>query len=171
VITRISDSRRLFHGADDLYDLVSDVRRYPEFISHITAMRVLKSQKDGARIDLTAEARVRFKFVSESFTTRVHGDREARSIDVSFVSGPFRTLKNKWGFHALSDGSTQVEFHIVAAFKNPVMQMLLDSNRERAAKSMIGRFSNEANGRYQTAGDPDLNLDEEISSIQMDGIA
>ena len=163
---RLSDYRRMYHSADHLFALVSDVRRYPDFIGPITGMRILKEAVDGSRSDLTAEARVRYKFVSESFTTRVLADGEAHSIDVSFVSGPFRILENKWRFHALSDGSSLVEFHIAAAFKNPVLQMMLMKNRERASHSMINRFSSEADNRYERIGDEGLDLAEEINALK-----
>lgn len=161
----IRDKRRLFHGPDDLFDLVSDVRRYPEFIGPITAMRVSKEKRDGPRADLTAQARVRYKFVAESFTTRVLANSEQRTIDVSFVSGPFRTLENNWRFHALSDGSTLVAFHIKAEFKNPVLQMLLDRHSDRAAQALVNRFTDEAGRRYALCGDESLPLADEIDAV------
>ena len=162
---RISEYRRLFHSTDDLYELITDISTYPDFIPQITAMRILKEKREDTKIDLTAEARIRFKFISESFTSRVLGDSEAKTIDVAFVSGPFRKLDNKWRFHALSDGSTLVEFHIVAAFKNPVLQMLLDNNKDRAAKVLISRFQTEANHRYAISGDPDMDMSDEINAF------
>ena len=156
---------RLFHAPDDLFELVMDVRTYPDFISQITAMRILRESHDGPLTDLTAEARVRYKFVAERFTSRVLADAAARTIDVSFVAGPFRVLENAWRFHALSDGSTLVEFSIRAAFKNAILQMLLETNRGRAAHMLVERFSAEANRRYEPAGDPSLDLSEEIDAL------
>lgn len=159
--TVVTERLRLFHAPDDLFGLVIDVRRYPEFISQITAMRVLQ-EKPG---DLTAEARVRYKFVSERFVTRVRSDAEARSIDVSFVAGPFRELENRWRFHQLSDGSTLVDFFIRAAFKNGFLQMLLESQKDRAARILVGKFEAEAQRRFQPAGDRALDLSEEIDAL------
>ncbi len=159
--TIVSERLRLFHAPDDLFDLVLDVQRYPDFISQITAMRVLK-QAPG---DLTAEARVRYKFVSERFVTRVQSDSAARRIDVSFIAGPFRELDNHWRFHALSDGSTLVDFYIRAAFKNSILQMLLENQKDRAARILVGKFDAEARRRYAVTGDPALDLGEEINAI------
>lgn len=165
MVVEVRERLRLFHAADDLYDLVSDVRRYPQFIPQITAMRVLDERFDGPRLALTAEARVRYKFVTERFTSKVEADRAVRRIDVGFVAGPFRVLENHWRFHALTDGSCLVDFSIRAAFKNAILQMLLESNRERAGRVLIGKFSAEAECRYQTCGDPALELAEEIDAI------
>ncbi|WP_417468196.1 type II toxin-antitoxin system RatA family toxin [Maricaulis sp.] len=161
----LTETLRLFHAADDLFDLVSDVRRYPDFIHQITAMRVLKERKTGSVTELTAEARIRYKFVTERFTSAVKADAAARTIDVGFVAGPFRVLENSWRFYPLSDGSTLVRFHIKAAFRNMVLQMLLDSQRERAAHILVKRFSDEAARRYASVGDPDLDLGDEIDAL------
>lgn len=161
----LTETLRLFHDADDLFDLVSDVRCYPDFIHQITAMRVLREMKTGDVTELTAEARIRYKFVTERFTSAVRADGTARTIDVGFVSGPFRVLENNWRFFPLSDGSTLVKFHIKAAFRNIVLQMLLDSQRERAAHILVKRFSDEAERRFATTGDPALDLRDEIDAL------
>ncbi len=74
-------------------------------------------------------------------------------------------LENKWRFHPLSDGSCLVDFSIRAAFKNAILQMLLESNRERAGRVLIEKFSAEANRRYAAVGDPGLDLTEEINAL------
>ena len=159
--TIVRERLRLFHSADELYGLVLDVRSYPSFISQITALRVLTEQEG----ELTAEARVRYKFVAESFTSRVVFDADERRIDVSFVSGPFRTLINRWRFYPLSDGSSLVDFYIEAEFKIGMLQMLLEANKARAGQVLIGRFSAEAERRFERSGDPSIDLDEEINAL------
>jgi coenzyme Q-binding protein COQ10 len=161
----LTETLRLHHAADDLFDLVADVRRYPDFIHQITAMRVVREAKTGAVTELTAEARIRYKFVTERFTSAVRADAAARTIDVGFVAGPFRVLENNWRFYPLSDGSTLVKFHIKAAFRNIVLQMLLDSQRERAAHLLVKRFSDEARLRFAVTGDPALELRDEIDAL------
>jgi coenzyme Q-binding protein COQ10 len=165
VTTRIKQRIRLFFNADNLFELVSDIRRYPEFIPQITAMRVLKENQDGPVAHMTAEARIRYKVVTERFTSQVAANTNARSIDVGFVSGPFRVLSNAWRFHALSDGSTLVDFDIEAAFKNAFLQMLLDGNKDRAAGVLVRRFSDEAERRFSPSGNPDLDLSDEIDAL------
>lgn len=156
---------RLFHTPDDLFDLVMDVRSYPDFIPQITAMRVLNEAREGPLTEMTAEARVRYKFVAERFTSRVIADASRRSIDVGFVAGPFRVLENSWRFHPLSDGSTLVDFGIRAEFRNAILQMLLESNRDRAGRILVQKFSAEAERRYPRSGDPSRDLAEEIDAL------
>tara|TARA_R110000868_G_scaffold2321_7_gene17304 strand:- start:21473 stop:21976 length:504 start_codon:yes stop_codon:yes gene_type:complete len=163
--TELTETLRLYHDADDLFALVSDVRRYPDFIHQITAMRVTSERRDGSVTELTAEARIRYKFVTERFTSRVRADAAARTIDVGFVAGPFKVLENAWRFYPLSDGSTLVRFSIKAAFRNVVLQMLLDSQRDRAAQILVKRFSDEARRRYPVRGDASLDLGDEINAL------
>jgi coenzyme Q-binding protein COQ10 len=156
---------RLRHRPDELFELVSDVKRYPEFIKLITAMRI-KSHTGHERFsELVAEARVRFRFVREQFTTHVTLDREKRVIDVSYLSGPFDDLANRWTFHPLEDGSTLVDFWIRYQFGNPVLQMLLDANRARAVRYLINAFREEAERRYDTVGEPHLDISHELRRL------
>lgn len=165
MVVEVRERLRLFHAPEDLFGLVSDVRRYPEFIPQITAMRLLDEREEGEVRHMTAEARVRYKFVTERFTSRATADAGAHTIVVSFVAGPFRVLENNWRFIALSDGSCLVDFSIRAEFRNAILQMLLESNRERAGRILIEKFSAEAKRRYKATGDPALDLTEEINAL------
>jgi len=160
---------RLRHRADDLFDLVADVRRYPDFIKLISAMRVTRNQVRDGIGELDAEARVKFRFVRERFSTRVVLEKPDRRIDVDYLAGPFHDLANQWKFHALEDGSTLVDFWIRYSFKNPLLQMLLDTNRARAIRYLVNAFECEAERRYDTVGEPDYDVNAEISRLAAAG--
>lgn len=164
-----SERLRLRFAPDDLFDLVSDVRSYPKFIELISAMRVTQDKTVEGTGDLTAEARVRFKFVREKFTTDVHLDRTVRRIDVSYISGPFHELANRWRFFELEDGSTLVDFWIRYSFKNPVLQVLFDSNRSRAIRYLVASFEREAERRYSHVGEPSLDVEAAIQKLASEG--
>lgn len=163
---RMLTFQRMHYSVGDLHELVGDVEKYPDFIGPITGIRVTDRRTESGCDILTAQVRVRYKFVSESFTTQVNSDRSNNIIQVELVSGPFRKLENRWQFHPLSDGSTLVEVSIEAVFKNPVLQMLLDKNRDRAVVSLVERFSAEAGRRYKPVGNPSQPLTEEIDAIR-----
>ncbi|MCW5723677.1 MAG: type II toxin-antitoxin system RatA family toxin [Maricaulaceae bacterium] len=154
----IRDRRRIRHSPDDVFDLVTDVRGYPGFIGPMTALRVLEEQVADGSGELTAEARVRFKFVSERFVTRVRYDRASRRVDVSLIEGPFRKLDNAWRIHALADGSALIDFQIRYEFANPLLTMLLQANRERAVTYLVNAFEAEAARRYAQTGLDDAEL-------------
>lgn len=157
---------RLRYRPDELFDLVADVRRYPEFINLISAMRVTREHVENGVGELDAQARVRFRFVREQFTSRVYLNKPERRIDVSYLSGPFTDLANRWRFHELSDGSTLVDFWIRYHFRNPVLQMLVDTNRTRAVRYLIQSFEEAAQKRLNAVGVDDLDLDAELDRLE-----
>ncbi len=156
---------RLRYRPDDLFDLVSDVRAYPKFIKLISAMRVTRDHVENGVGELDAEARVRYRFVRERFSTRVLLDKTDRLIDVDYLAGPFHDLANQWRFHQLDDGSTLVDFWIRYSFKNPVLQVLVDTNRGRAIRYLIGAFEEEAQRRYETVGKSEYPMDEALKTF------
>lgn len=160
---------RLRHRPDDLFYLVSDVRAYPRFIPLISAMRVMREDVTGGVGQMEAEARVRFRFVRERFTTRVSLDRPGRRIDVAYLSGPFDDLANQWRFHPLDDGSTLVDFWIRYHFRNPILQVLVDTNRSRAIRYLINAFRTEAEIRFETVGARDYPLSGPLNDYRAAG--
>ena len=86
---------------DQLFALVGDVDRYPEFVPWVTRLRSWNRRPGGEGVTLLdAEADVGFAIVRERFATRVRLDEPAMTIDVDLISGPFRRLKNRWRFAA-----------------------------------------------------------------------
>ena len=140
--------RRLPYTPDQLFELVGDVERYPDFIPWITSMRAEPPRPAGEGVDeRAAEARVGFSFLTERFTTSVRRDRPARRIEVGLVRGPFRRLANSWAFEPEGDG-TRVVFDIDFAFKSRLLDMLLVANFDRAVNTLIGCFETRARALY-----------------------
>ena len=132
--------RVLPYAPDQLFTMVGDVARYPEFVPWITHMAVRGPYAEREGIDrLEAEAAVGFSFLQERFTTAVRRDAEARAIEVSLVRGPFKNLTNRWGFVPEGEG-TRVVFDIDFAFKSRLLDMLLSANFDRAVAALIGCF-------------------------------
>ncbi|HEX5006435.1 MAG TPA: SRPBCC family protein, partial [Hyphomonadaceae bacterium] len=102
---------------EDLFELASDVGRYPDFIHWIQSLNVLSEQEDADGIRCRAEVRVGFKGFSETFITDVDAKRAERTIDVKLVRGPFRKLANTWSFQPIPSG-TRVDFFITFEFRN-----------------------------------------------------
>lgn len=133
-------------SATDLFDLVADVKRYPEFITWMQSLHVSDVSHQGGCARCRAAARVGFKGFNETFVTDVAAWRDSLAIDVGLVRGPFRKLRNTWRFTPLEAG-TRVEFMITFEFKNVVLQTLADSNRAYVVKRIIDAFIKEAERR------------------------
>ncbi len=138
---------------DDLFDLVSDVARYPDFIGWIQSLRLLSEQEEPGRVRYRAEATVGFKGFRESFITDIDARRSELAIDVSLVRGPFRKLSNSWRFAPIETGA-RVDFSIAFEFRNFVLQALADANKTYAVKRVIDAFIEEAGQRYQKVRHP-----------------
>ncbi|MBI1338744.1 type II toxin-antitoxin system RatA family toxin [bacterium] len=135
------------YGATDLFDLVSDVRRYPEFVRWVHSLRVLKEETELGRWRGRAEARVGFKGFSEAFTTDVEACRDDLDIKVSLVRGPLRRLTNRWRF-APSDAGSVIHFEVDFEFRNPILQALARANFDLAVDRLVQSFLDEAGRRY-----------------------
>lgn len=134
VVTKV-----LPYTPDQLFELVGDVDAYPQFVPWITGMRTWNARVEGAVSSVDAEAQVGFSFLREKFATRVRRDRDARSIDVSLLYGPFKRLSNGWRF--VPEGqATRVEFVIDFAFKSALLDAMLAANIDRAAGKLIACF-------------------------------
>lgn len=145
---RHSLTRVLPYTPDQLFELVGDVRRYPEFVPWITEMRVWNEHAEGPKASvLDAQAGVGFKFLREKFSTRVRRDADERRIDVNLLSGPFRKLHNWWSFEPHPVG-TLLKFDIDFEFKSRLLDLMLQANFDRAAARLIGCFEARAMALY-----------------------
>lgn len=144
------ETLELPYRPEDLFDLASDVTRYPEFIPWIKALKVSDRRQTDAGERCRAEATVGFKGFSETFVTEVDARRVGHAIDVTLVRGPFRKLRNTWRFAPSGDGA-RVEFSIEFEFRNFVLQALADANKAFAVRRVIDAFVKEAARRKAAA--------------------
>ena len=145
------ETRALPYSPEQMFDLVADVKRYPEFLPWVAAMRV---RRDSAT-ETVADMIVGFKGLRESFTSRVEKER-ARRIHVDYVDGPLKFLRNEWLFRPEGRGCA-VEFAVDFQFKNRVFEMLAGQVFGQALRRMIGAFESRAAQLYGSG-------DEGISS-------
>ncbi len=141
-------TKLLPYTPDQLYALVGDVDRYPEFVPWIVGMRTWNARTgpDGMS-SVDAEAKVGFSFMREKFSTTVRRDPTARQIDVGLISGPFEKLRNRWRFFEDPAG-TRVEFDIDFAFKTKLLEALLSRNFEHAVDRLMECFEARAKALY-----------------------
>jgi len=134
-----AETRRLPYTPEQMFDLVADVRRYPEFLPWVTAMRVRQDSES----ETTADMIVGFKGLRETFTSKVQKTRP-EAIRVDYVDGPLKYLNNDWRFRADGDGGCLVDFTVDFAFKNRMFEMLAGQVFGVALRRMIGAFEERA---------------------------
>src|SRR5919107_2300797 len=120
-----SSSRPVKHTPAQMFDLVADVERYPEFLPLCEGLRVIRRSQSGEGVEtLVAVMSVGYKAIRESFTTRVTLDRPRLRILVEYVDGPFKYLENRWTFRPAGSGC-EVEFFISYEFRSMTLGLLM----------------------------------------------
>ena len=142
-----AETRVLPYTPEQMFDLVADVRRYPEFLPWVAALRV-RSDTD---TETLADMVVGFKGLRETFTSRVAKLRPER-IDVDYVDGPLKRLRNEWRFRPDPAGCA-VDFSVDFAFRNRVFEKLAGAVFDGALRRMIGAFEARAAELYGSAGE------------------
>jgi coenzyme Q-binding protein COQ10 len=147
---QFSTKRRIRHTAAEMFELVSDVERYPQFVPLCRTLRVRKRIPEPERIEiLIADMTVAYKLVRESFVSRVTLDRPNLRILVEYLEGPFSHLENRWAFHPIDDRSCQVDFFISYEFRSRMLGLLMGSMFDVAFRRMAAAFERRADAIYR----------------------
>ena len=138
-----AEKRHLPYTPEQMFDLVADVDKYPEFLPWCVGARVRSN--DGTLI--VADLVIGYKVFRERFTSRVKMDRPNR-VDVEYRDGPFRYLNNHWIFERNEDGSTTIDFYVDFEFRSRLMQKMIGVVFNEAVRSMVRAFEQRAHDLY-----------------------
>ena len=146
---RFSNRRRVHHRAEQMFDLVADVERYPEFVPLCQSLKIRQRtlQADGIEV-VVADMTVSFKLVRESFTSRVTLDRANLKILVEYLKGPFSKLENRWTFEPAGEAACIVGFFIAYEFKSRMLAMLMGTMFDVAFARFSTAFEKRADAVY-----------------------
>ena len=146
---QFSSKRRVPHNASDMFDLVADVDKYPQFVPLCESLRVRRRTTDDEGVEvLVADMTVAYKLVRETFTSRVTLERAKLSILVEYLDGPFKRMENRWRFRELGERSCEVEFFIDYEFRSRVLAMLMGAMFEAAFRRFAAAFEKRADQVY-----------------------
>lgn len=138
-----AEKRILPYQADQLFDLVADIERYPEFLPWCRAARIRKREGNMIYADLV----IGWKMIRERFTSRVVLQKPTR-IDVSYHEGPFKYLNNHWIFEPQPDGSCVIDFYVDFEFHSRVLQKAITLLFNEAVRRMVHAFEERAKRLY-----------------------
>ena len=144
-----STTRRVRHAAADMFALVADVERYPQFVPLCRELKVRKRipEPEGIEI-LIADMTVAYKVMRESFVSRVTLDHSNLQILVEYLEGPFSHLENRWAFHPIDERSCEVEFFISYEFRSRTLGLLMGSMFDLAFRRLAAAFERRADAIY-----------------------
>lgn len=139
----INQQRHLAWSAEEMFDLVADVKRYPEFLPWVVATRI----KSDSETEMVADMMVGFSALREKFTSRVHKQRPNR-IAVEYLDGPLKRLSNTWSFTANEDGGCVIDFNVDFTFRSAIFEKLAGQYLDRAFRKMVAAFEARAEKLY-----------------------
>jgi coenzyme Q-binding protein COQ10 len=141
--------RQVAHSPQNMFDLVADIEKYPEFLPLCEALSI-RSTKEGedGKVLLVADMTVGYKAIHETFTTQVLLKPADLAIDVKYLDGPFRYLDNRWRFLPAGTDGCVVDFYIDYEFKSRVLGMVMGSMFDRAFRAFAEAFERRADRIY-----------------------
>lgn len=141
-----AERRILRYTPEQLFNLVADVRRYPEFLPWCVGARVVSQTETELLADLT----IGFKLFRETFRSRVELERPDE-IRVRYENGPFRYLNNTWKFRPVEAG-TEVDFFVDFEFRSALLQAVIGVVFNEAVRLMVRSFERRAMVLYGRDG-------------------
>ena len=144
-----SDSRILPYTADQMYALVADIERYPEFLPWNSAARVRSRRPaEGGSEVVEADLVISFKVFRERFGSRVTLWPAQKRIDTEYLDGPFKYLRSGWSFADLPEGGCTVEFFVDFEFGNAILGKVIGVVFGEAMSRIVRAFEDRARALY-----------------------
>ncbi|HHX89612.1 MAG TPA: type II toxin-antitoxin system RatA family toxin [Paracoccus sp.] len=149
---RHTENRTLPYTARQIYDLVADVARYPEFLPWTAAARIrsrqpLAGRSEGAEV-MEADLVISFKVFRERFGSRVTLLPAEGRIETEYLDGPFRYLQSYWEVEDRPGGGCEVRFLVDFEFRNAMLQKIIGVVFDEAMRRIVGAFERRAEELY-----------------------
>ncbi len=138
-----TERRVMPYSSGQMFDLVAEVERYPEFLPWCLGTRVTKREPDIVEADML----IGFKMFRERFGSRVLLRRGEYRIDVNYTHGPFRYLVNRWRFKERADGC-EVDFFVDFEFRSRLLKRIMGGLFADAVDRMVRAFEVRAKQLY-----------------------
>lgn len=142
-----SETKPLPYSATQMYDLVADVSKYPEFLPWTGAARIRSDVDKGDHRVMEADLVISFKVFRERFTSRVVLWPDENRIDTVYLDGPFKHMKSNWQFED-TDTGCNVHFHVDFEFRNAILQGIIGVVFNEAMQRVVRAFENRARHLY-----------------------
>ncbi|HVJ51532.1 MAG TPA: type II toxin-antitoxin system RatA family toxin [Aliidongia sp.] len=142
-MSKYAEQRLLPYTPEQLFDLVADIEKYPQFLPWCIGARI---RERGAG-SVTADLVIGFKVYRERFTSHVVLT-PPKQIHVTYSEGPFRYLENHWRFEPGPEGGCIIDFYVDFEFKSKMLQRLIEVLFGEAVRRMVAAFEARARALY-----------------------
>ena len=130
----------LNHPVKKIYNLVADVKKYPDFLPWCNEIAIKKKTKEY----IITKVKVGFKNIDESYLCKVLLYPQKR-ITLGYISGPFEYLEIDWKFKKISKNKTDVSFFCNFKFKTIFLRLFTSFFLENAVEKMVDAFEKKLN--------------------------
>ena len=138
-----SEQRLLGYRPEQMYDLVADIERYPEFLPWCIGARILKRENNILYADLI----IGWKVLRERFSSKVVLN-PPHSVQFDYTNGPLKYLHGDWRFSPTPQGGTLVEFQVDFEFKSRALSLVMGGVFSELVHRMVGAYEARANQLY-----------------------
>ena len=138
----------LWYSPREMYELVTGVESYPQFLPWCARAELLERHEDG----MTARLSLAYMGVQHAFTTRNRHEVD-RQVTVSLVDGPFSLLDGNWLFQPLGRPGSEaqackIEFDLRYAFSSTALETVVSPVFDRIANTFVDSFVKRAEQVY-----------------------
>jgi coenzyme Q-binding protein COQ10 len=141
--------KRIRRRWTDLFDLVLDLKSYPDFVPHCRAVRVLSRSSLDGKTTIVSRMTVGMSAIEVSYANRTVADAAAREIMVGAIDGPFDHLRVLWKFTPDGDEWTEVEFVASYKFNSRILAALASGLMHAMFGEIIGAFERRADRLFK----------------------
>ena len=143
-----NETKPVPYSAAQMYALVADVERYPQFLPWNAAARIRsRSPIPGGEV-MEADLVISFKVFRERFGSRVTLYPDEKRIDTEYLDGPFRHMKSNWSFRDLPTGGSEITFFVDFEFRNALLQGIIGIVFNDAMQRVVRAFERRAKDLY-----------------------
>lgn len=142
-MTVVNRSALVLHTAEQMFDLINDVARYPEFLPWCSSTKLIAETEEQIEATLFLSK----GGLSYSFTTRNQKQRPTR-MTIALVEGPFQSLEGVWTFTPLSDEACKVELNLSFEFSGKLTSLAMSKVFNSVATTLVDAFVARADKIY-----------------------
>ena len=142
-MVKFSVKRTLNFSDQQMYNLISDVNKYPEFLPWCISTNVYNMSNNVFYSDME----IGFKLINERFTSKVSLTPPNKVISGT-INGPFKKMNNMWKIKHISSNKCEVCLDVEFEFKSFLLQSIMGTLFENASKKMIMAFEERADILY-----------------------
>ena len=143
-----AETRTVPYSAQQMYDLVADVARYPEFLPWTAAARIRSRTPRGAQEVMLADLVISFKVFREKFGSRVVLDPGTHRIETEYLDGPLRYMQSHWTFRDRPEGGSEIDFAVDFECRNAILQGVIGVVFHEAMQRVVRAFERRAAALY-----------------------